>query len=128
MVELGIEFEEFWASKASVVTLVNRLCKSTLAQAEIWEALYNNRKGLPEEYNFLFPNSPHLQRKRTSCHLYEAWYVIALMCSKHKCLHLWLTHFNLGDAYDLIKAKEIVFNGVVIVNGIHIEGQGVIKL
>jgi hypothetical protein len=128
MVEKGIDFDSEWASKESVVILINLLCKAELSQKEIWQMVYDNRKGLGEDLIWLFPKDPTFQRKRTWCHLFEAWYAIALTCVKHDCLHLWLCHFNLSDVYELVNAKQIIINGEVIVNGLHIEGKGVIHL
>ncbi len=126
MEEMGVEFEDNWATKASVVAVVNQLCQTNLAQKYIWNKVYDSRKTF--SLDWMFPEDPLYRRKRLWCYLSEAWYTIALMCVRHECLHLWLCHFVLNDAFDLIQAKEIIFNGEVIVNGIHIEGSGVIKL
>lgn len=128
MTELGIRFEGEWASKQSVVDLINDLCETNLAQVQIWRHVYDSRKAL-REYDFLFPEDPEFQRRRSWCHLTEAWYAVAIICIRHGCLHRWIRYFNLCDPDDEINgAAQILFNGSVTVNGLQVEGKGVIRL
>jgi hypothetical protein len=128
MTELGVEFVDDWATKKSVVKLIQELCKVDLKQREIWYKVYNSRKGMEDKYDFLFPDDPEYGRKRQWCHLFEAWYSIAVLCQKYGCLHLWLGHFNLSESYDLVEAEQIIIIGPIVVNGLHVEGTGIIKL
>jgi hypothetical protein len=127
MQELGFEIEEEWIEKKSVVRAINHLCRSNFTQKAIWGQVYDSRKS-SKEYNFLFPDDPLFQRKRNFCHFYEAWYTIALFCSKNQCLDQWLRHFNLSEDGEILRASQVIFTNTIIVNGIHIEGSGVIKL
>ncbi len=127
MQELGLKIEEDWVDKKSAVRLINQLCRSNFTQKAIWDQVYNSRKSF-KGYDFLFPDNPLSQRKRNSCHVYEAWYAIALFCSKQGCLDQWLRHFNLSEDGDVFRARQVIFTRTVIVNGIHIEGSGIIRL
>lgn len=128
MADLGINFDEEWAEKKSVVQLINQICHTQLAQIEIWQIVYDSRKSLKGKYDALFPKDPMSQRNRSWCYVGEAWYAIAMICARYGYLHCWLCHFNLDEAYELVKAKQIIFKGALVVNGIHVEGEGVIKL
>lgn len=123
---MGVNFEEEWATKESVVAVINQLCNANVSQADIWRYVYDSRRSF--NLSWMFPDDPIHRRKRSWCHLYEAWYTIALMCAKYDCLHLWLCHFILNESLNLVEAKTIIFTDEVVVNGVHIEGSGVINL
>lgn len=128
MANAGVAFEDEWALKQSVVSTINRLTTISLTQREVWYLVSNSRKALNERLNFVFPKDPEFERKRTYCHAFEAWYAIALLCAKYDCLHLWLCQFNLSSSYGIVQAKRIIFDGPIIVNGLHVQGSGFIEL
>lgn len=135
LARLGISSPDGWVAKAEVLECIDQLYGVTISQKQVWAWVYDARKGLEDEFNYLFPEDPLSARKRSFCYFSEAWFALAVVGIRHEKIDRLLCHFNLDLANNTASAKTVLLEGGFLFDGVltvHaeglIEGFGILKI